>query len=169
MNKQGENKMKIKSLIAILLLATTAAAFSQRNSYIGYRHKGVINGQILPNGVKSLGGGLTSNEKYGVSRYSKGKRYMLWLEEVASRDAKGIPTWIVKNVLTFDNLKKNQEFFFSYTSPCTQNGKSNLDLVVKAEFQPKTKTYKILDAWRANTRTMKFEKIDDKGIQCVLR
>ena len=161
--------MKIKSLIAILLLASTAAAFSQRNSYIGYRHKGVVNGQILPNGVKSLGGGLTSNEKYGVSRYTRGKRYMLWLEEIVSRDAKGVPTWVVKNVLTFDNLKNNQELFFSYTSPCTQNGKTNLDLVVKAEFQPRTKTYKVREAWRANTRTLKFEELDTKGIQCVLR
>ena len=161
--------MKIKSLIAILLLASTAAAFSQRNNYVGYRHKGVVNGQNLPNGVKSLGGGLTSNENYGISRYTRGKRYMLWLEEVVSRDAKGVPTWIVKNVLTFDNLKKNQEFFFSYTSPCTQNGRSNLDLVVKAELQPRTKTYKVLDAWRANTRSMKFEKTNITGIQCVLR
>lgn len=161
--------MKIKSLIAILLLASTAAAFSQRNNYVGYRHKGVVNGQSLPNGVKSLGGGLTSNENYGVSRYTRGKRYMLWLEEVVSRDAKGVPTWIVKNVLTFDNLKNNQELFFSYTSPCTQNGRSNLNLVVKAELQPRTKTYKVLDAWRANTRSMKFEKTNITGIQCVSR
>lgn len=158
--------MKIKSLIAILLLASTAIAFSQKNNYIGYRHKGVVNGQILDNGVKSLGGGLTSDENYGVSRYIIGKKYMLWLEEVVSRDARGVPTWIVKNVLTFDNLKKNEEFLFSYTSPCTQNGKSNLDLIVKAEFLPKTDTYKVRDAWRANTRRGKFEKISTKGIKC---
>ena len=158
--------MKIKPLIAILLLATTVTAFSQKTNYIGYRHKGVVNGQTLDNGVKSLGGGLTSNENYGVSRYSVGKKYMLWLEEVVSRDSKGVPTWIVKNVLTFDNHKKNEEFLFSYTSPCTQNGESNLDLIVKAEFSPKTKTYKIRDAWRVNTRREKFEKISTKGIKC---
>lgn len=158
--------MKIKSLIAILLLASIATAFSQKKNYICYRHKGVINGQILNNGVKSLGGGLTSDENYGVSRYSIGKKYMLWLEEVVSRDAKGVPTWVVKNVLTFDNLKKNEELFFSYTSPCTQNGKSNLDLIVKAEFLPKTRTYKVRDAWRANVKGEKFEKISTKGIKC---
>jgi hypothetical protein len=116
--------MKIKSFIAILLLASTAAAFSQKNSYVGYRHKGVINGQNLPNGVKSLGGGLTSNENYGVSRYAKGKRYMLWLEEVVSRDAKGVPTWIVKNVLTFDNLKKNRNFSFPTLRPACKTAKT---------------------------------------------
>lgn len=158
--------MKIKSLIAILLLASTAIAFSQKKNYIGYKHKGVVKGQILSNGVKSLGGGLTSDENYGVSRYSKDKKYMLWLEEVVSHDAKGVPTWVVKNVLTFDNLKKNEELLFSYTSPCTQNGKSNLDLIVKAEFLPKTKTYKVQDAWRANIKREKFEKISTKGIKC---
>lgn len=158
--------MKIKSLIAILLLTLTTIAFPQKNGYIGYKHKGVVNGQTLSNGVKSLGGGLISDENYGVSRYSKDKKYMLWLEEVVSRDAKGVPTWVVKNVLTFDNLKKNEEFLFSYTSPCTQNGKSNLDLIVKAEFLPKTKTYKVRDAWRTNIKREKFEKISTKGIKC---
>ena len=158
--------MKLKSFIAILILASTAAAFTQKRDYIGYKHKGVVNGQSLPNGVKSLGGGLISNENYGVSRYSFGKKYMLWLEELVSRDAKGVPTWVVKNVLTFDNLKKNEEFLFSYTSPCTQNGRANLDLVVKAEFAPKTKTYKVQDAWKTNAKRGRFEKISTKGIKC---
>ena len=91
---------------------------------------------------------------------------MLWLEEVVSRDANGIPTWVVRNVLTFDNLKKNQEFQFSYNSPCKLNGKDNVDLIVKTEFVPKTKTYKILDAWKANTKTLKFEEISTDGIKC---
>ena len=91
---------------------------------------------------------------------------MLWLEEIVGRDADGVPNWIVRNVLSFDNLKKNQEFYFSYNSPCTLDGKANTDLIVKTEFQPKTKTYKVLDAWKANTKTLKFEKIDTKKIQC---
>jgi hypothetical protein len=158
--------MKIKSLIAILLLASTAAAFSQKKNYIGYRHKGVVNGQTLDNGVKSLGGGLTSDENYGVSRFSIGKKYMLWLEEVVSHDARGVPSWQVKDVLTFNSFKKNEELLFSYTSGCTQHGRTNLDLVVKAEFLPKTKTYKVQDAWQVNLKREKFEKISMKGIKC---
>ena len=158
--------MKIKSLIAILLLATIATAFSQKKNYIGYRHKGVVNGQTLDNGVKSLGGGLTSAENYGVSRYSIGKKYMLWLEEIVSRDAKGVPSWQVKDVLTFSDLRKNEEFLFSYTSGCTQNGRANLDLLVKAKFLPKTNIYKVQDAWKVNIRREKFEKISTKGIKC---
>jgi hypothetical protein len=54
--------MKIKSILFLLLLAIPVFAVSQKNGYIGYRHKGVVYGATLPNGVKDLGGGLLSNE-----------------------------------------------------------------------------------------------------------
>ncbi|MGI9054634.1 MAG: hypothetical protein ACR2F2_02395 [Pyrinomonadaceae bacterium] len=152
--------------IAVFILIFTVAVFPQKSKYVGYKHKGVTLGETLSNGVKSISGGLTSNNKIGVSRYTKGKKYMLWLEEVVSRDASGVPTWVVRNVLTFDNLKKNQEFHFSYNSPCKLNGKDNVDLIVKTELQPQTKKYKILEAWKANTKTLKFEEIDTKNVQC---
>lgn len=158
--------MKKIIIIAFLVLLFSAAAFSQKSKYIGFRHKGVTLGETLSNGVRSISGGLTSNNKLGVSRYTKGKKYMLWLEEIVERDADGVPTWTVRNVLSFDNLKKNQEFYFSYNSPCTLDGKENTDLIVKTEFQSKTKTYKVLDAWKANTKKLKFEEIDTKKVQC---
>jgi hypothetical protein len=91
---------------------------------------------------------------------------MLWLEKITDRDRKGVPSWEVKDVLTFDNLKKNQAFSFSYSSTCLQNDKENLDLVVMTERTGQKKTYKVIRAWRANIRTAKFEKISDKGIVC---
>jgi len=164
--------MKLKSfpvfalltLFALVSLSIFAAASGRE--FIGYRHKGVVYGQTLPNGVKDLGGGLLSDENYGVTRFSKDKKYMLWLEKIVERNAKGEPSWEVKDVLTFPNLKKNQEFLFSYSSTCKQNGRENLDLIVLAELAPKTKTYKVLDAWRANVKRGKFEKASLKGIIC---
>lgn len=163
--------MKFKSFLLLALfsinaVAAVAAITTQKNKYIGYKHKGVVYGATLPNGVKNLGGGLLSSEDYGVSRFSVGKKQMLWLEKVTSLDAKGVPNWQVKDVLVFDDLEKNQEFLMSYSSTCTQNGKQNLDLVVRAELQPEKKIYKILEAWRANLRKEKFEKIAVKGIKC---
>ena len=158
--------MKKYISVALLVLLFSVAAFAQKSKYVGYQHKGVTLGEKLSNGVKSINGGLTSNNKLGVSRYTKGKKYMLWLEEIVSRDANGVPIWVVRNVLSFDNLKKNQEFHFSYNSPCTLDGKDNLDLIVKTEFTPKTKSYKVLEAWKANTKTLKFEGIDTKKVQC---
>lgn len=160
--------MKKSISIVILSLVFSIAVFAQKSNYVGYKHKGAVLGETLSNGVKSISGGLTSNNKLGVSRYTKGKKYILWLEEVVSRDKDGVPTWVVRNVLSFDNLKKNQEFNFSYNSPCQLNGKDDVDLIVKTEFVPKTKTYKVLDAWKANTKTLKFEEIDKKKVQCKI-
>lgn len=91
---------------------TAALAGGLNNEYIGYRHKGVIYGEKLPNGVKDLGGGLLSDERYGVTRFSKGKVFMLWLERIIDRDAKGVPNWIVKDVLVFSELKRIRSFYF---------------------------------------------------------
>ncbi len=160
--------MKLKILFLLVLIATPALfAAPQKKELVGYKHKGVKFGETLPNGAKDLGGGLLSNADYGVSRFSRNKKYMLWLEKLTSRDAKGVPSWEVRDVLTFDNLKKNQEFLFSYSSGCVQNGKENLDLIVMAEFSPAQKTYKVIRAWQANVKKEKFDKIPDKGIVCT--
>ena len=158
--------MKLKLFLLLVFLVIPALVSAQKKDLIGYRHKGVVYAATLPNGAKDLGGGLLSNEKYGVSRFSKGNKFMLWLEKITERDAKGIPSWEVRDVLTFDKLKKNQEFLFSYSSSCLQNGREKLDLIVQAEFLPKTKTYKIIRAWRANIKRERFEKISIKGIKC---
>ncbi len=162
--KSGLLKSKLFFLLTFFALTTFAAP--QKNSeFIGYKHKGIVYGETLPNGVKDLGGGLLSNENFGVSRFQKGGKFMLWFEKITDRDKKGVPSWEVRDVLTFDKLKKNQEFLFSYSSTCTQNGKANLDLIVMTELLPQ-KTYKVIRAWRANIKTARFEKIKDRGIVC---
>lgn len=159
--------MKLKLVLLLTFFAFALNIAAQKKEFIGYRHKGVVYGETLPNGAKDLGGGLLSNENFGVSRFSKGKKNYLWLEKIVSRDIKGVPNWIVKDILEFDALKKNQEFLFSYSSLCTTGGKANLDTIVLAEHQPKTKKYKILKAWKANVKSEKFEKISTKAIQCA--
>ncbi len=158
--------MKSKLFVSLLIFSlSTFAAPDKKSEFVGYRHKGVLYGETLPNGARDLGGGLLSNENYGVSRFQKGKKFMLWLEKIADRDKKGVPSWEVRDVLSFDKLKKNQEFQFSYSSNCTQNGKSDLDLIVMTELLPQ-KSYKIIRAWRANFKTAKFQKIKERGIVC---
>jgi hypothetical protein len=158
--------MKLKLLIILTFTTFALGVSAQKKEFIGYKHKGVVVGETLPNGVKDLGGGLLSNENYGVSRFSKGKKHYLWLEKITARNPEGVPNWIVKDVLEFDALKKNQGFLFSYSSTCTTGGTENLDTIVLVEHQPKTKKYKVLKAWKANVSKEKFEKISTKGIQC---
>lgn len=159
--------MKLRLFFCLLLITVPAFASSQkRNEFIGYKHKGILYGQILPNGAKDLGGGLLSDGDYGVTRFTKGKKYMLWLEKITNRDSKGVPNWVVKDVLIFDSLKKNREFLFSYSSGCTQNGREDIDLIVLSELNPLNKTYKVIHTWRANVKKEKFEKTSNKGVVC---
>lgn len=158
--------MKLKVFLIIVILVFPVFANQQKtNKYIGYKHKGVIVNTKLPNGVKHLGGGLLSNERYGVSRYEKDGQLMLWLEKITSRDAAGVPSWVVKDVLKIGKLKKDEELLFSYSTTCLQDDKVNLDLIVKAELSPK-KEYKILKVWQANAKKEKFQTAQIKGIKC---
>src|SRR5829696_6642745 len=122
--------MKLRLLLLLTILAAALNVAAQKMDFVGFRHKGVVVGETLPNGVKDLGGGLLSDENYGVSRFSKGKKHYLWLEKISGRDASGVPNWIVKDVLEFDILKKNQQFLFSYSSTCSAGGTENLDTIV---------------------------------------
>lgn len=146
--------------------AGATCASDETRQFIGYRHKGGKRGEKLPNGARDLGGGLLSDENYGVSRFSNGKKFMLWLEKIIDRDEEDVPDWEVKDALVFDKLKKNQKFLLSYSSPCTDNGAENLDIIVLAETHPKHKTYKILKAWRADLEREKFESFSIEGIVC---
>jgi hypothetical protein len=156
----------ILAFIVFLFTVVIALPITVDKNLIGYRHKGVKYGEKLPNGAQDSGGGLLSNENYGVTRFVKGKMFMLWLEKIVDRNATGIPSWEVRDVLTFDNLRKNQEFLFSYSSPCKQNKKENLDLIVLVEIELKTKAYLPVKAWQANLKKEKFENIPVKGIVC---
>ena len=161
--------MKLKWFLLLILTFTAFALESaaQKKEFVGYKHKGVVVGETLPNGAKDMGGGLLSDENYAVSRFSKGKKHYLWLEKITGRDGEGVPDWVVKDVLEFDPLKKNQEFLFSFSSPCTIDGAEDLEMIVLAERPRKTKKYKILKAWKANIAKEKFEKIPIKGIECI--
>lgn len=158
--------MKKISIFLLLLLLSVAASAQDAENFVGYTHKGVIYGELLPNGAKDLGGGLLSDDNYGISRFSKGKTLMLWLEKITARDEEGVPDWEVKDVLSFEKLKKNREFHFSYSSPCTLRGAADLDLVVMADFSPKRKIYKVVKAWKIDFETEKFAPIPADDVKC---
>lgn len=158
--------MKFRFLILFTILVFALQASAQDDELIGYEHQGVRYGETLPNGFKDMGGGLLSDEDYGITRFKKGKKYYLWFEKISGRDSEGVPSWVVLDVLAFQKLKKKQAFLFSYSSPCTIDGKESLETVVLAEQKRKAKRHKVLKAWRANTDNEKFEMISIAGIEC---
>jgi hypothetical protein len=158
--------MKKISVLVLLFSLSWSAVGQKKLKYVGYTHKGVVFGETLPNGLKDAGGGLLSDENYGVSRFTKGKSSMLWLEKITSRDDEGVPDWEVRDVLTFDKLKRNQQFLFSYSSPCTLKGKQKLDLIVMARVSGKKKGYQVLKAWQVDLKSEKFKALSTKNIRC---
>jgi hypothetical protein len=161
--------MRFKSFILLAVITFfSAAAVAQEKEFVGYQHRGVVYGAKLPNGARDLGGGLLSDENYGVSRFLKNGKMMLWLEKIIAIESDGVPRWEVKDVISIGKLKKNREILFSYTSPCTENGAENLDLIVLAKSDRKRKTYKVLEAWRANLDDEVFEKISTENIVCEI-
>lgn len=127
--------------------------------------------ELLPNGVKDLGGGIIMDgnkiSSYGIGRFSKGTTQMLWLELATGEDANGVTGWEVKDVLVFPELTRSQELFFAAgNDACTINGKNDGKLVVFADFSPLKKKYTVRKAWRANLESEKFRPIPIKGIRC---
>lgn len=148
----------------LLILSVSHSVFG--NDLVGYRHEGVRFGEKLPNGAQDQGGGLLSDERYGVTRFKKEKKYMLWFEKIISRNKAGVPRWEVRDVLKFEKLGRNQEFLFSYSSPCRLNGQYNLDLIVLAQTLPRSKKSTPLKAWIADVSAEKFRSISIKNVSC---
>ena len=155
-------------LVFIIVAALPLSVFATipGSQYIGYRHKGALYGEQLPNGVRYWGGGLLSDENYGVTRFTKGRTYMLWLERIIYRDNEGTPHWQVEDVLVFERLLPNQEFLYSYNSPCTIGGRADPDLIVMAERGNRKNRHRVLKAWRADTGRGRFESVSTQSVKC---
>lgn len=177
--------MRFLLLVFLAFTAFTAPATAQqravtakqttdgKSQYIGYKYNGVNPDNLLPIGVKYLGGGLISDSNvepiYGIASVTKGKTQMLWLEISTGKTADGsVSGWQVKDVLVFPPLTKNQSFHYSYdpSVSCQQNKTEPVKLVVLGEILVKQGRFKASRAWIANTKTEKFEEIPVRGLRC---
>jgi len=153
----------------IVMLAFPTLVSAQRSEYIGYKYKPVLMDQLLPNGVKDMGGAIVSeydaSPVFGVGRFSKGTTQMLWLEKSTAEDAEGVKEWIVLDVLTFPSFGKNQSLMLG-EGECQVNNKIVKGLIVFANFLPRKKTYSVIKAWKANLKTERFVTTSTKGVKC---
>jgi hypothetical protein len=157
-----------------------AHIYEVKQSYIGYKHKQVGPGKILPNGVKIFSFGpldaTYEDARHFISEVIHGNVRMLWLESRAEKDSSGDMVLEVKDVLVFSNLNEEKQTLFYLTEHCTRNGKSNVQLVALADKGLRHYRYKgqrrwkasnkIRQAWRVNTKVEKFEAISTRAIQC---
>ena len=156
-------------LIPLTIIVLTAAVSAQKNEYVGYRYKPVLVDQMLPNGIKDLGGAIISDPKinpmWGIARVSKGGTQMLWLEKAIEQDDSGVQRWEVLDVLTFANYPKTRELLFG-TGECSRNAKEDNRLVVQASVR--RGNYVVEKAWIADTGSQRFVPIAVKGIRCEM-
>lgn len=167
---QANSRRAAARLFCLLIIASVAVGYvlanPSRSQYVGFRHKGVYYGERLRNGAKYLGGGLVSNDSYGVTRYTKNSNYMLWLEKILYHDSEGTPVWEVKDVLTFSKRPPNHEFLFSHSSPCRIDGHPDLDLVVMVRSEPRRRSFTPVRAWKVDENRERFQQISIEPIAC---
>lgn len=167
----------MKTTFVIFLFILVAATFShsqtvKRSPYIGYAYKGVLAGKTLPNGVKSMGGGLIGDIEadpvYEIAEVEKGRTQMLWLNVSTGQDSQGVTGWKVLDVLSFQALSKSDYLFF-YGDPaigCTRSGKDIPNLVGVGRIIRKQAIFRPAKLWVADLGTKKFRSISTSGIKC---
>lgn len=157
-----------------------AHIYEVKQSYIGYQHKQMGPGKILPNGVKIISfgplNGSYEDARHFMSEVIHNNVRMLWLESRTGKDSSEDMTLEVKDVLVFPNLNEEKQILFYLSEHCTRNGKSNIQIVALADKGLINYRYKgrrrwkannkIRQAWRANAGTEKFEAISPRAIQC---
>jgi hypothetical protein len=167
-------KPKNAYLFLVILLGFQGFVTAQSNpsKYVGYKYTGVVPNKTLPNGVKHLGGGLigdiNADPVYGISQVVKGKTTMLWLEVSTGQNATGVTGWLVKDVLAFNNLTKNQHLF-SAADPavfCQRDKKDVENLIAVGKIFARQGIFKPTRVWIADLKTQRFEPMSIKGLKC---
>ena len=173
---QPRTKTKLLTCLTLVALLTSSAAVvlpstyattplvSQRQgsrNYIGLRYR------TLPGNLQGLGGWTIgspfSSPEYSVSHVQQGKKQMLWLELILSRDNAGKPLFEVKDVLNLPSLKSTEQLA---SVGCLVNGKRDPEVIAIAVLEDTEYWGKIRRAWRANRRTTRFEEISPRNIAC---
>ena len=167
-------------LLLLFLLATstvTSSSIAQRATpsprhdipksgtakYIGLRY-----GPSSPDGVRILRSeqvsGANDVNENRISEVEAGGVKMIWLERLVNRDAAGLTSWEVKDVLVVPPIRKNQALVFSF---CSAGGQYDKEIIAVADFRPSERRYRRVSlAWRADRRTEKFKGISTGGVKC---
>ena len=168
--------MKSINLIVIVLLILPALAYAQSAGgakYIGYEYKGVPPEKTLPNGVKSMGGGLigdiNADPVYEIAQVGKGKARMLWLNVSTGQDSTGVTGWKVLDVLYFPALRATDYLILAEdpSIDCRRKGNAIPNLAGVGRILRRQGIFRPSKLWTANLTTRKFEPIALAGVKCV--
>ena len=171
--------MRSLIVVSLLLMLVPMIANAQKTppantgaKFINYKYKGVTPPNLLPNGVKHLGGGLigdiNANPVYGIAQTENGKLKMFWLEVSTGQDAKGVTGWQVLDVLSFQNVLKT-EYLFLAGDPainCLKDSQEIPNLVGRGRIMRTKGSFVPSKLWVADIEKKKFVPFAVTGVKC---
>jgi hypothetical protein len=141
-------------LVTDSAVATPAAPTTAKGpaDYVGTKYS------APPTGITVKGGSLIPNTSYALSHVGTPGGDMIWFDSLAS-DGR-----IVRAVLPLASLAKDERLFIS---SCDVNGKLDPAMFAIVLNQgPRSKTTRVIEAWRIDTKTAMFEMLPVAGITC---
>jgi hypothetical protein len=170
-----EATMRPRFVVLLFLLMIPSVVWAQAKGgspYIGYTYRSVLPNKTLPNGVKSMGGGLigdiNADPVYEIANVEKDRTKMLWLNVSTGQDTTGVTGWKVLDVLSFPNLAKS-EYLYTYGDPginCSKASNEIPNLVGVGLIIRKQGIFRPSKLWTANLATKKFEPLPIAGVKC---
>jgi hypothetical protein len=116
---------------------------------------------------EELGGAMIESYKntdYGFEHLRKDSVNLIAFEKILNK-AKGKPSYLLIDILEIKGLSKNQ--YISYGN-CRIDGKPDSEIIAIYVFKDDVEFYNnVPQAWRANRKTGKIEKISTTGIDCI--
>ncbi|MBE9013626.1 hypothetical protein IQ250_25905 [Pseudanabaenaceae cyanobacterium LEGE 13415] len=155
------------SLMGLLLSpALTLPALSQPastarpniRSYIGLSYR------ILPKGFKDNGGWVVKGGRYRADFVQRGNTRMIWFTKVLPWNRGGAVPVQVVDVMELPTFPRTQELHYAF---CRLNDVNDRQIFAIAQATNEDIRTNIVRAWRANTKTEKFEPISTKGVACL--
>lgn len=161
------------ALVPVIANAQKTRALDTGAQFIGYKFKeGVTLPNLLPNGVKYLGGGLigdiNADPVYGISQTEKGRLKMFWLKVSIGQDATGVTGWKVLDVLSFQNVLKT-EYLVLAGDPsvnCTKDSQEIPNLVGRGRIARSKDSFVPTRLWVADIAKRKFVPFAVTGVKC---
>jgi len=142
---------------------STANNKQKSRRYIGLRYRD------LPRGLESLGGWIIGDavegKEYAISYLKQGRKQMLWLEILLSRDSEGKPSFEVIDVLDLPQIKSPDQLSGG-AGQCKLNQVTDPEIIAIAKYQDAEFWTEISRAWRANRQSHQFERISPQNIVC---
>ena len=119
-----------------------------------------------PSGAMLQGDNIRKDKEFGISQIAINNRNIITFEEIIREDGNPKPKYLVLDTINVDNLKKSE--FITYCN-CRQDSVVDSEIIALIESEEDTEYYyKIIKAWRANTKTGKIIIIKNtKGINCI--